>query len=71
MNKAKEWLKEKVEASTQQTSREEHAVTDRASMEEQATTEEARVEEQAAACGTHEDDRNTHKRSTEGTDIHL
>uniref|UniRef100_A0A3P8RUH3 BED-type domain-containing protein n=1 Tax=Amphiprion percula TaxID=161767 RepID=A0A3P8RUH3_AMPPE len=35
MNKAKEWLKEEVDASTQQTSREEHAVTDRASMEEQ------------------------------------
>uniref|UniRef100_A0A3P8TXB9 HAT C-terminal dimerisation domain-containing protein n=1 Tax=Amphiprion percula TaxID=161767 RepID=A0A3P8TXB9_AMPPE len=62
MNKAKEWLKEEVDASTQQTSREEHAVTDRASMEVQATTEEARVEEQAAACGTHEDDGNTHKR---------
>lgn len=63
MNKAKEWLKEEVDApSTQQTAREEHAVTDRASMEEQATTEEARVEEQAAACGTHEDDGNTHKR---------
>uniref|UniRef100_A0A3P8S3Q2 HAT C-terminal dimerisation domain-containing protein n=1 Tax=Amphiprion percula TaxID=161767 RepID=A0A3P8S3Q2_AMPPE len=62
MNKAKEWLKEEVDASTQQTSREQHAVTDRASMEEQATTEEAHVEEQAAACGTHEDDGNTHKR---------
>ncbi|KAJ8367175.1 hypothetical protein AAFF_G00324540 [Aldrovandia affinis] len=62
LSKAKGWLKEEEDAATQQTTREEHAATEGASMEEQAAAEEASVEEQAAAYGTHENDRNTHKR---------
>lgn len=55
LSKAKVWLKEEEDAAIQQTSRQQHSVAG-------ACKEELSVEEQAVACGTHEDDGNTHKR---------